>query len=871
MEQRVPGADQIDAVYVGKYRILREVGRGGMGVVYGALDEALGREVALKSPLADDASDSDRRRILQEAQTASRVSHPHVVPVYEVFEQDGRPWLAMEFINGPTLRETLAKGRLPLEEVLLTGEQMADALAAAHGRGVLHRDVKPGNIMMAARGDARLTDFGLARPMPGPGSPTTHQSVSQMQHDIAGTLGYISPEQILGRALEPSSDIFSLGAVLYEAATGRRAFSGATSGELFDATLHATPPAMGELSREAPGELQRIVFKALAKRPDERYQSAKDLSADLRTLRRRLESQHHPAPVPAPVPRQPWRPIAAVVIAVAAVVLAWRWFDTRRTTDAVLGPPQQLTAGAGWQAEPSVAPDGSLVAYTSNESGNADIWLLDMNGGSAARLTDDPKVDRSPDWFPDGSALAFVSDRGGKPSIWKVSRLGGAPSLIVEDAEDPAVSPDGLSVAFVRLDASGFYRIHVAPFASPDSVNVLTTEQTGLWHHRKPAWSPDGRTIAYYAARDLWAVPVHGGAAQPLTTVDAAEKEPVWSPDGKFIYFSSNREGTRALWRIPASGGAAIRLTGGQGPERQPSLSRDGRQLVYSTFVDDWDLVIRDLTSGQERRFGGERTDDSPVFSPDGKSLAFVSDRWIGRYDLWLQPIDAKGPAGEPRRLTDQAGSVAQPAFSPDGRFIAYHRAFNGQRDIWIVSTTGAQSVQFTSEPAMDVEPDWSPDGRSIVFVSNRDGAPQVWTAPVVDGRPAGPARRVTSGAVAGESPAWSPDGSLIAFVGTDGEVWTVPADGRAPEHRLTTGASASRVCWDRTSGSLWANGTWGTDVQSFRIIDAARGGVRAPGFTTALTPPNNAFDVSWDGRRIAFARQDLRGHLWVQQIRAAF
>jgi Tol biopolymer transport system component len=534
-----------------------------------------------------------------------------------------------------------------------------------------------------------------------------------------------------------------------------------------------------------------------------------------------------------------------------------------------LGPPKQLTAGSGWQAEPALAPDGSLVAYTSNESGNADVWLLDLGGGTAAKLTDDPAADRSPAWFPDGSTLAFVSDRDGKPSVWKISRLGGAASLVVENAEDPAVSPDGRSLAFVRADASGFFRIHVAPVASPEQARALTDEQTGLWHHRKPAWSPDGQTVVYHAARDLWAVPLTGAAARLLTTADAADKDPVWSPDGKFIYFSSDREGARALWRAPAAGGPAVRLTGGQGPEGQPSLSRDGARLVYSTFVDDWDLVLRDLGSGQERRLGGERVDDSPVFSPDGRSLAFVSDRWIGRYDLWLQPLGPSGPSGEPRRLTDHAGSVAQPAFSPDGRWIAYHRTLSGQRDIWVVSTTGAPPVQFTSDPARDTEPDWSPDGRNLVFLSDRDGSSQVWIAPVADGRPAGPPRRLTvSGAVG--SPTWSGDSSTIAFITSESDVWVIPSDGRSPARRLTHGADALRLCWNRVTGELWANGLWGSELLSFRIIDVKSGEVRVPSPSIALTLPGNAFDVSWDGKRIAFARRELRGHLWVQQIRAA-
>jgi eukaryotic-like serine/threonine-protein kinase len=873
MDQRSPGANRADGDYVGKYRILSEWARGGMGVVYRALDEDLGREVALKSPLADDASVNDRRRFLQEARAASRVSHPHVVPVYEVFEQDGRPWLAMEFIDGRTLRDTLADGRLPLEEVLLTGEQMADALAAAHGRGVLHRDVKPGNIMLAARGDARLMDFGLARSLPGTSSGTTHPTVSHLHQDIAGTLGYISPEQILGRPLESSSDVFSLGAVLYEAATGRRAFSGETPGELFDATLHLTPPPIGDLAREAPGELQRIIFKALAKRPDERYQSAKELAADLRTLRRRLESQHHVVPVSSPVePTRKWWALVtiAAVVVLGAIAGGWVWSNGRRTPPVELGSPQQLTAGSGWQAEPTLAPDGSLVAYTSNESGNADIWLLDLGGGSAARLTNDPAVDRSPAWFPDGSTLAFVSDRGGKPSIWKISRLGGAASLVVENAEDPAVSPDGRSLAFVRWDAGGFFRIHVAPMASPENARALTDEQTGLWHHRKPAWSPDGQTIVYHAARDLWAVSLTGAAARLLTTADAVDKDPVWSPDGKFIYFSSNREGARALWRTPAAGGPAVRLTGGQGPEGQPSLSRDGARLVYSTFVDDWDLVLRNLDSGQERRLGGERVDDSPVFAPDGRSLAFVSDRWIGRYDLWLQLLDANGPVGEPRRLTDQTGSVAQPAFSPDGRWIAYHRAVSGQRDIWIVPANGAQPTQFTSDPSTDVEPDWSPDGRQLLFVSNRDGSPQIWTAPVSDGKPDGPARRLTTGPGIDGSPTWSSDGSAVAFVGGDGDVRIMAVDGRTGVRQLTTGARASRLAWNRATGELWASGTWGADTRSFRIIDVRNGSARPPALPIVLSAPNDTFDLSRDGRRIVFARQELRGHLWVQQVRAA-
>jgi len=542
------------------------------------------------------------------------------------------------------------------------------------------------------------------------------------------------------------------------------------------------------------------------------------------------------------------------------------WYGRERPL--LLGAPRQLTAGVGWEAEPAVAPDGDLVAYVSNESGSPDIWLLDLRGGDAVRLTDDPAADRSPNWLPDGRGLLFVSDRGGRPAIWKISRLGGPPSFLLENAEDPAVSPDGLRLAFSRWEASGFYRIGVAALDSARDARLITTPETGLWDHRKPAWSPDGALIAYQTARDIWVVSATGTGARRLTTADAADAEPVWSPDGKYIYFSSNRDGIRALWRVAAAGGDAVRLTGGQGPERHPSISRDGSRIVYSTFVDNSDIVLRDLSTGREQRLGGERTEEHPVLSADSNLLAFVSDRWMGRRDVWLQRLAAMNAVGEPRRLTDQAGSVAQLTFSPDGLWIAYHHVLDGQRDVWTVPTNGGPAVQFTNDPALDVEPDWSPDGRHLVFVSGRDGTNQLWVAPVVNGHPAGAARRIKTGTAVLGGPTWSPDGATIAFVGSDSDVWIVAADGLTPARRVTRGAEAFRLCWNRSTGDLWASGLWGSGSLSIRIIDVRSGDTHPPPVPIVLSSALTVdFDLSRDGQRVAYARQDLRGDLWVQEI----
>ena len=264
---------------VGHYEIVAELGRGGAGVVYLARDTTLGRQVALKSPLPEHATDEDRRRFLTEAQAASRLSHPAIVSIFEAFEVGERPWLAMALAEGRPLRAELAeRGALPIDEVVRHGEMLADALRAAHVKHVLHRDVTPNNVFVTPEGRVLLMDFGLARffiPRGEESRVSTHDGSDQPK-EVAGTIGYMSPEQSLARTVDPTTDIFALGAVLYEMCTGQRAFQGSSWGEILDATLHRDPPPISRLVHDAPPELERIVRKALAKRVDERYATAED-------------------------------------------------------------------------------------------------------------------------------------------------------------------------------------------------------------------------------------------------------------------------------------------------------------------------------------------------------------------------------------------------------------------------------------------------------------------------------------------------------------------------------------------------------------------------------------------------------------------
>jgi Tol biopolymer transport system component/serine/threonine protein kinase len=858
-------ADPPPGARVGRYVLVERLGQGGEGQVYRARDPELDRDVALKSPLVDETAAADHAHLLKEARAASRLSHPGIVPIHEIFQDQGRPWIAMELVDGVTLRALLdQRESIPIESVVRYGEMLADALSAAHGKHVLHGDVTPGNILITPAGRLMLTDFGLARSLRPAGesasqAPTTSVDTGR----IAGTLGYIAPEQMLGRPPGPQADIFSAGAVLYQMATGRAAFGGTGLGEVLDATLNREPPPLSKYV-EAPAELERIVRKALAKRLDERYASAADMLIDLRALRRKLESGQRDLPAP---PRRPvWPLMAASAAGLGVVALGWLALRPAALPEA---RPEQVTTAPGWEAEPSISPDGSLIAYSAEgPDGNVDLWLVDVHGGDPLRLTDDPAPDGKPAWYPDGGTIAFVSERSGQPQVWKVPKLRGPPSLVMEQADDPAISPDGTRIAFKRYGAAGFTRIAVAPLADPASVRVLTSDRDGLWDHGTPAWSPDGRWIAYSGHRDLWLVPADGGSATRLTTDGQSDVEPAWAPDGKFLYFSSFREGTSSLWRVPARGGAPARLTLGSGPERHPSVSGDGARLAYSSYFTNDNLVVRDLQTGAEYEFGSERKEGSPAFLPDRSAVVYTSDQVAGRFDLWKQPLSPEGrPIGPPLRLTDHPGSAAHPTVSPDGRWVAYFRVLDGHRDIWTVPLTGGPPTRITNDGSINTLPEWSPDGRHIMYLSERAGSTAIMLMPVAQGAAAGPARTLIRGAF--DHAVWSPDSKMVAYLDTStargSDLWIVDAAGAGAPRQVTRGAEGARLAWSRPANLVLVSGNWGSGQMILRAVDVDTGR------TTAIEPSlfgrhgtRGEMALSGDGRFLCAVRQVPRGDVWV-------
>ncbi|MCK4408546.1 MAG: PD40 domain-containing protein, partial [Candidatus Eisenbacteria sp.] len=565
---------------------------------------------------------------------------------------------------------------------------------------------------------------------------------------------------------------------------------------------------------------------------------------------------------------------AAAIISVAAVVaLVALWVVGRMRAEKPLpvGIPMQITTGEEWEGEPAISPDATRVAYVSNESGNSDVYVTDILGGRVLQLTTDPGFDFAPTWFPEGAAIAFVSDRTGTRSVWKVGQFGGGATLVLEDAEYPAISPDGTRIAFSRADDSGALRIWVALLDDPSDARVLTTAEHGLWDHVGVGWSPDGMSLSYSAQVNLWTVSVEEGAPRRMTRNRGGGTEAAWSSDGRYIYLDSLREGTLALWRVSSRGGEPRRMTQGTGYESEPSVSVDGSRLAYSTGNPGSGAVLVDLDTGQQTTIGRMRSVLQASISPDGRRMVFVSQRWDRRGELAEQLLDDGVPSGPPRRLTDQEGNASHPLYSPDGSWVAYYLIHEGERDIWIIPTGGGPPIQFTDVPGQDVQPAWSPDGSTLAFMSERSGTREVWVAPVHEGRPAGEPRRLTDSGTPSISPVWSPDGSKIAFVSyVDGrsEVWVIPSDGETRARSLTDGVDATLIRWDAATGTILAAATCGEERRSLWVVSPETGaaGLFEPTVVFGTERASGRFDLSEEGRLLVFSRESLSGDIWVSE-----
>ena len=726
---------------VGNYDVLAPIGVGGMGEVYRAHDARLGRDVAIKIlPRAFTTHPERLARFDREARLLAALNHPHIAGIYGIEETATAPALVLELVEGPTLADLIAAGRLQVEEALSIGRQIADGLSAAHDKGIIHRDLKPANVKLTKDGAVKILDFGLAKPDPDGApqiahSPTITASATY-SGVILGTAAYMSPEQARGRSVDKRADIWAFGCVLFETLTGHKAFDRETVSDTIAAILEREPD-WRLVPTSTPPAVRRLLQRCLAKDVSRRLRDIGDASLELDDAIARLGTVRPLGRIVESVREHKRAVLGVCVVAFVALIVALGW----RTLSPSWAPAErlqptftQITSQSGLEWFPSLSLDGKWVVYGGDGEGNRDIFLQSTTGQTPINLTaESMDDDDQPAFSPAGERIAFRSSREGG-GLFVMGRTGEAVRRLTRRGFKPAWSPDGREIVFTSENAD-LDPQNTLGLSSLWVVNVMSGEERQLGHIDAvlPSWSPHGRRIAYTTRGaiagstrlDIWTVDRTGTNPVAVTTDGASNWNPVWSPDGKQLYFVSGRGGPINLWRVGIDE-ATGKTTGTPEAVITPSpfvahiaISADGTKIAYSSI-----LRSRNIQK-------------LPINAATGM------------------------PSGEPVWVTTGSRLWANPDPSPDGKWVVFYSSVQPEGDLYIARTDGTGVRQLTSgaEP-IDRMPRWSPDGKCIAFHSIRGKDQYLWKI-----RPDGSDLQQLSPLADAIYPVWSPDASRIAVL----------------------------------------------------------------------------------------------------------
>ncbi len=875
---------------LGHYKILEQLKKGGMGVVYKAHDTVLGRTVAIKTLASRLLGDEMYRvRLLREAKAASALNHPNIVTIYQIGQDDGLDFIVMEFVEGAGLERHI--GKLTIGDAIRIGTQISGALSKAHAAGIVHRDLKPSNVMITPDGTAKVLDFGLAKIAQqsyaeGDATPTVGPETADGA--IMGTYAYMSPEQARGDVVDARSDVFSFGIVLHEMITGRRPFQGgngpgAKSGMEIVASILRDAPA--PLPMNVPAALAILVRQCLEKNPAQRVTSMADVHAELCRL--------GAAPAKPDRSRRAIRRMtllaAAALALVALVVLRPDLVGNHRNLPSPQADP--LTSLAGSELYPSFSPDGERVAFSwyGEREDNFDIYVTARGLPQPTRLTEDTAADLRPTWSRDGLSIAFVRSGsetraklivlpaagGPERQIAEITPITTRPALALaavnsraslRDQEVPtnglSWSNDGKWVVIADRDSASEPHFLTAVNVATGAKRRLTTPPAGSAGDTDPAISPDGSSLGFLRFTDEWAVRV---MVQPIDSALETQGEPrpvgeskLWAAgctfaaDGLSLIVSAGSSlHDHALWRFPLNGSPAARLDSYGTWGSYPDVARSGNRLVFTKRLSDTNIweATRTRPPQFRRLIASTRLDSTPNLSKDGTRVAFASDR-SGSIEIWV--TDAEGLNA--KQITSlRKGNAGSPRWSPDGQWIAFDWNKDGQWDVYEASPDGGAARRITDDKSDDSIPSWSADGRWIYFTSRRSGGPQVWKVPAGGGV----AVQVTRGG--GHVAFESPDGKWLYFTKKNElrtPLWRMPAAGGVEEPVLPF--IYMRAFAPTLAGLYYLSPP---DRRSISTIEFRDPGGKITQVATLPKPNTWGLTVSPDHKRLLYTQFDQNEH----------